>query len=128
MGNDNNLNVGLKDKLKSHTVDMQALATEEVNELLNKGEDFAEEFNLPMDKKAIRSREEYIRTIYNFAVSFSGHDVENHTIDLKLFEERIASNIKGWFDNTYSIEVVAPRRWRAAWYEYFLDWVKANYS
>lgn len=98
--------INLEDDYDNYLVSLETV--------LKNSENIAKSLNLPINKFAKYSREDYVKTVYNSYIRAlkPSYDNNEYILGIKNLSSKIEGNLYSWYANTINIEEDAPREWQ----------------
>ena len=98
--------INLEDDYNKYLVSLETV--------LKNSENIAKSLNLPINKFAKYSREDYVKTVYNSYIRAlkPSYDNNEYILGIKNLSSKIEGNLYSWYANTINIKEDAPREWQ----------------
>ena len=98
--------INLEDDYNKYLVSLETV--------LKNSENIAKSLNLPINKFAKYSREDYTKIVYNSYIEKlkPSYDNNEYILEMKNLNSSVEENLSNWYANTINIEEDAPREWQ----------------
>ena len=98
--------INLEDDYDNYLVSLETV--------LKNSENIAKSLNLPINKFAKYSREDYTKIVYNSYIEKlkPSYDNNEYILEMKNLNSSVEKNLSNWYANTINIEEDAPREWQ----------------